>query len=67
MTILNLLLNPLGKRGWVSLKDACAGFVAESAGIELRNTLAANVVISIFAFWNKNGFEAGTSARFADM
>jgi hypothetical protein len=67
MTILNLLLNPLGKRGRVSLKDACAGFVAESAGIELLKALAANVVISIFAFWNKNGFEAGASARFANI
>jgi hypothetical protein len=67
MTILNLLLNPLGKRGRVSLKDACAGFVAESAGIELLKALAANAVVSIFAFWNKDGSKAGASARFADM
>jgi hypothetical protein len=62
-----LLLNPLGKRRRVGLKCACAGFVAESAGIELLKALAANVVVSIFAYWNKDGFEDDASAHFADM
>ena len=66
-TVLNLLLNHFRKRRRVGLKCACAGFVAESAGVKLRDALAANAVISIFAYWNKDGLEASASARFADM
>jgi hypothetical protein len=62
-----LLLNPLGKRRRVGLKCACAGLSAESAGVKLLKALAANVVISVFAYWNKDGLEAGASAHFADM